>query len=258
MLRNISIFISLILCTLTSCVKPEPDNGPEATHDELSHLSIYQKDGNDVGVIYYVDPNDNRKGKAVSIASGLMQWATSNESWRINSYKENYDYVHTVITSSEKYIETSDNFPAVKFCDDMRRNYGGNWHVPSLSEINMLFNAYYGKSVQSEVSSTLEYNDLSSKDAALRFDSILESVGGDSMLKKNNKYWICAQNSNGNMQYVNMQKYSNGNDLQTIEKYVRCVLDIDNTVSEDKVDYPQTNIGKLIEGPLTSRVVDIY
>ena len=222
---------------MTSCVKPGPENVPDETHGALSHMAVYRKHGTDLGVIFHVDPNDDHKGKAVSAVGGLMKWANSNDLWRIDSYNDNYDYVHTVITTTEKYIETPEDFPAVKFCDDLRREYGGNWHLPSQDEMNTLFNAYTDKSH--------------------RFDSLLVSLGGDPLLEKSSKYWLCAQNSNGNMQYVNMSKNMTGEDIQITENYVRCVLDIDNTDSKDKVEYPQTNIGKLIEGPLTSRVVDI-
>lgn len=116
---------------MTSCVKPGPES-PGQAHDSLTQLSVYKKDGADLGVVFYVDPNDDRKGKAISAAGGLMQWARSNDLWRIKTYKENYDYVHTVITTSDRYIKDPDHFPAVRFCDEMRRSYGGNWHVPSL------------------------------------------------------------------------------------------------------------------------------
>ena len=225
---------------MTSCVKPGPES-PGLTHDSLTQLSVYKKDGADLGVVFYVDPNDDRKGKAISAAGGLMQWARSNDLWRIKTYKENYDYVHTVITTSDRYIKDPDHFPAVRFCDEMRRSYGGNWHVPSLEEMNKLCAAYNG-----ELSKEAE-----------RFDSLLVALGGDRLLGMTDKYWICAQNSNGNTQYFDISEKLNHNDFQTTEKYLRCVLDIDNTKSEDALEYPRTDVGKLLEGPLASKVVDI-
>lgn len=256
MARHWSIQAAFISVALISCVRTEPDNGGDLPPSSVSYLSVYENEGQKLGVIFYADPADDSKGKVVSSACGLMQWATSNENWRISTYKGNYDYVHTVVTTSEKYIANPAEFPAVNFCDQMRQEHGGNWHVPSLDEMNMLFNAYYGKPYDSSVSATLEYTDEESIAAAHRFDSTLVSTGGVSMLEKSDVYWLCDQNSNGNMQFLNMRKYLNSNDVQTTENYVRCVLDVDYK-NPAGITYPQTDIGKLIEGPLTSKVIDI-
>ena len=229
---------------------------PDTPAPSLSLNAVYEQDGEQLGVVFYLDPHDDTKGKVVSSAGGLMQWASLNDNWRISAYKGNYDYVHTVVTASEKYIDNPSDFPAVKLCDQMRSTYGGNWHVPSLDEMNILFNSYYGKPYDSNVSANLEYSDEESMAAAHSFDSLFVSMGGDAMLGVSDKYWICDQNSSGNMQYVGMKKYVNSNDVQTAEKYVRCVLDVDCDAPM-AISYPQTNIGRLIEGPLTSRVVDI-
>ena len=223
----------------------------------LPHIGIYEKNGQKQGVVFHVDPGNPAQKKVISAAGDVMKWSTSNNEWRISSYKTNYDYVHTVITTSEAYIENPDDFPAVKYCDQMRSRYGGNWHLPSIDEMNILFNAYYGKTSNTAVSKGLEYTDTRALTSAGYFDSLLDYIGGDTMLGKADSYWICAQNSSGNMQYVNMMKYHNANDVQTTEKYVRCVRDIDEKESDNRVVYPQTGIGKLIEGPLTSRITDV-
>lgn len=223
----------------------------------LPHIEVYKKDNVKLGVAFYVDPHDPAKGKVVSASSTIAQWATSNEKWRINGSKEDYDYVHTIVTSSDRYIDNPDDFPAVRFCDQMRREYGGNWHVPSLSELNMLFNAYYGKHFDDEIAESKEYSDSRSMLAAQYFDALLESAGGEKMLAQTNEYWTCGQNANGNMQFVNMQRYHNGNDSQLKPRYVRCVRDIDDNVPDDVIVYPQTNVGKLFKGDLSSRIVDV-
>ena len=223
----------------------------------LPHVTIYEKSGQKQGVVFHADHDDPTKKKVISAAGDVMKWANSNNEWRISSYKTNYDYVHTVITTSETYVENPDDFPAVKYCDQMRKAYGGNWHVPSLNEMNILFNTYYGKTSDTAVSKGLEYTDSRALTSAGYFDSLLEYIGGDTMLGKSDSYWICGQNSSGNMQYVNMMKYLNANDIQTSEKYVRCVLDIDESRPDDRKSYPQTGIGQLIEGPLSSRITDV-
>ena len=223
----------------------------------LPHVGIYKKDNVKLGVTFYVDPRDPGKRKVVSASSILTQWASSNEKWRITGSKEDYDYVHTIVTSSDRYIDNPNDFPAVQFCDQMRQDYGGNWHVPSLSELNMLFNAYYGKQSDNALTESLEYSDAKSMLAAECFDTLLESAGGERMLAQTNEYWTCGQNTNGNLQFVNMQRYHNGNDSQLKPRYVRCVRDVDDNVPDDAIVYPQTNVGKLFKGNLSSRIVDV-
>lgn len=210
------------------------------------------------GVVFYRDPSNSAKQKLVSAEGIISKWATSNGKWRISSFKEDPDYVHTVVTNSEQYMASPADFPAVRFCEKMRKDYGGNWHLPSLTEINMLFNAYYGKAPFDDISKNQEYTDSGSQAAAGHFDSLLEAAGGEALLKTTNDYWICAQNAaTGNMQFVNMKKYENGNAVQTEQKYVRCVRDVDETVSDDRIIYPQTDVGRLIKGPLATSIVDV-
>ena len=223
----------------------------------LPHISVYKKGNLKLGVVFHADPVEPGKRKVVSAASQLVPWATSNDSWRINGSKEDYDYVHTIVTSSDRYIDNPDDFPAVKFCDQMRREYGGNWHVPSLGELNVLFNAYYGKQYDTALSTNLEYSDSKSLQAALYFDSLMEMAGGEKMLARSNEYWTCGQYTNNNLQFVNLLKYQNGNDSQLSQRYVRCVRDVDDSISDETIVYPQTNVGKLFKGNMTSRIVDV-
>ena len=223
----------------------------------LPHISIYKKANKNLGVVFYQDPRNPAKKKVVSAAGMLSKWAVTNDKWRISSYKEDYDYVHTVVTTSEKYMNKPEDFPAVKFCEQMRKSYGGNWHVPSLPEMQYLFNGYYGKEFDTEIPQNKEYTDSKSKAAAQYFDSLLEVIGGESILARTNEYWICGQNSGGNMQYVNLKRFLNGNDVQTVERYVRCVRDVDESIPDSKITYPQTDIGRLIKGPLASRIIDV-
>ena len=223
----------------------------------LPHISVYKKGNTNLGVVFYQDPRNASKKKVVSASGIISKWATTNDKWRISSYKEDSDYVHTIVTTSEKYMKQPNDFAAVNFCEQMRKSYGGNWHVPSLTEINMLFNGYYGKEFDAEIAKNQEYTDSKSKAAAQYFDSLLDFIGGDALLAKSNEYWICGQNSGGNMQYVNMKRYLNGNDVQTVDRYVRCVRDVDESIPDTKIVYPQTDIGRLIKGPLASRIIDV-
>ena len=222
----------------------------------LPYISIYKENNTNLGVVFYEDPNDATKKKVISAASTIDAWATSNDIWRISNYKNDYDYVHTVITSSDLYKSDSDNFPAVKFCDDMSKQHGGNWHVPSVKEMNILFNAYYGKPHDHEVTNLLAYTDKASNKAAAYFDELLDSMGGRGMLSEMDKYWLCAQNSNGNVQYVTLSSYTHSSDDQTSKNNIRCVRDVCEN-EENVIKYPQTGIGKLLKGGNVPKVVDV-
>ena len=222
----------------------------------LPYISLFNEKGKDLGVVFYEDPDDNTKKKVVSAASGVMKWATSNNTWGISNYKKNYDYVHTIITTSDAYKANPDDFPAVRFCDEMRKSHGGNWHLPSVDEMNILFNAYYGKPYDTEVTGGLQYSDEKSLIASAYFDALLESIGCDTMMSKSDKYWLCGQNNSGNMQYVKMSSYSHGHTSQTTENFVRCICDIDGDSPNDS-EYPITDIGKLLQGGVCPRITDV-
>ena len=223
----------------------------------LPYISIYKNGGRKQGVVFYEDPTDTGRKKVLSGVGSIMKWATSNDTWRISNYKVDYDYVHAVITSSDAYRSDSDKFPAVKFCEQMRQNYGGNWHVPSVDEMKILFNAYYGKPYDAVVETGFAYIDNVSRSAAEYFDGLLKSVGGEPMLSNSDEYWSCGQESNGDILFINLNEYSVGHDVQTSERYVRCVLDVDENKPDGEIKYPQTDIGKLLAGGLAPKVIDV-
>lgn len=209
----------------------------------------------DNGVVFWINPDDNTKGKVVAATADVMKWAENNEVHGIHTFKENYDKVHSTITGLQAYKADPAAYNAVNSCEQMRKTYGGNWHVPSATEMKYLFNAYYGKSDQTLPENGVVYTDAQSVAAAARFDAQLESVGGEKMFAKTSHYWICGQNSNGKMQYVNMKSFHNGNDVQTAQKYVRCVRDFQEQTAAS--GYPKTEIGKLLKSDLCPKIVDV-
>lgn len=223
----------------------------------LPYVSVYKKEGKKQGVVFYEDPADANKKKIISVAGDVLKWAISNDSWRISNYSQDYDYVHAVITSSDEYRNNSDNFPAVKFCEQMRQNHGGNWHVPSVDEMKILFNAYYGKPYDAVVETGFAYVDNVSRLAAAYFDGLLESAGGESMLSNSDEYWTCVQDDNGDFQFLNLNQYRIGRDIPTTERYMRCVLDVDENKQDYEIEYPQTDIGKLLAGGLAPKIINV-
>ena len=209
------------------------------------------------GVVFWVDPSDESKGKAVAAVADVMPWALKDEVHGIHTFKENYDKVHSTILALPGYQENPDDYKAVYACEQMRQTYGGNWHVPSSLEMKYLFNAYYGKSDQTLPENGVVYTDAGSVAAAARFDAQLEAIGGEKMFAKTSHYWICGQNSNGRMQYINMKSFHNGNDIQTAQKYVRCVRDFHGYEEDGTSAYPMTDAGRVIKTEAGQKIADV-
>ena len=207
----------------TSTDKPSVDE-PSTDNTDVGILNdaIYQQDGCKLGLVFY---SDSGKKKVVSGSSEVMKWATTNSSWGISGEKTKYDYVHSTITTSNAYKENPDGFPAVKFCEKMRLDHGGNWHIPSLDEMEHLYATY--------------------KQNTAAFDATLKYIGGNGLLDGSASYWLCGQNSNGNMQYVNMDIWKNANAVQTSTKQVRCIRDVDENRSVSPVVYPKQDVAKV-------------
>ena len=211
----------------------------------------------EAGVVFWTNPEDGSKGKAVAAAGGLMHWAEQNELYGIHTAKENYENVHSTVTSLPEYQANPENFKAVKSCEDMRKKDGGNWHVPSVTEMKYLFNAYYGKTGAALPETGTEYTDEEALASAARFDALLESLGGEGLLAKSNTYWICGQNSNGNVQYVRMSTFVHEHCKQMVDRYVRCVRDFDLNVVEDYDYVPKTDVGQILAGDQCPQVAEV-
>lgn len=210
-----------------------------------------------VGVVFWTDPENGSKGKAVAAAADMMHWAEQNGLYGIHTDKENYENVHSTITSLPEYKANPDNFKAVKSCEEMRKTYGGNWHVPSATEMKYLFNAYYGMTDAALPENNTEYTDDQDIASASRFDAALEALGGEGLLARSDKYWICGQNSNANMQYVKMSRFYHGNSVQMADKYVRCIRDFDLNVAEDYEYEPKTDVGQTLASDQCQQISEI-
>lgn len=209
------------------------------------------------GVVFWVDPENPLNGKAVAANADVSAWAGQNDLYGIHTFKDNYEKVYSVVSALPAYQADPESFRAVWACEQMRKTCGGNWHVPSVTEMKLLFNAYYGHADAPLPEKGSEYTDSLSLEAAGRFDAAMKSIGGEGMLERSHEYWICGQNSNGNMQYVGLKQFYNGNAVQTAQKYVRCIRDF----SIDEIDGadagPKTDAGKILEGDSSSKVNDV-
>lgn len=121
---------------------PEPPVTPE--EPETPGLgSVYAENGNNLGVVFWVDEADPTKGKIISGASTSLEWG--------NGTAKVYDWAADVNTedgmANQAYVlglegSTATEYPAVYYCKDM----GEGWRLPTISEMEALIKTYYGLS----------------------------------------------------------------------------------------------------------------
>lgn len=102
------------------------------------------------GVVFWVDDADPSHGLVVSTCNHqYTQWATSTNPSGATSDDplSNYDTIVGHIDFP------AGNFPAVAYCKSLRDTYGGDWHLPSIEELRILYNSYYGRTCISPLSS---------------------------------------------------------------------------------------------------------
>lgn len=103
--------------------------------------SVYAENGNNLGVVFWVDETDPAKGKIISGASTSLKWG--------NGTAKVYDWAADVNTddgmANQAYVlglegSSVTEYPAVYFCKDM----GEGWRLPTISEMESLILTYYG------------------------------------------------------------------------------------------------------------------
>ena len=121
---------------------PEPPVTPE--EPETPGLgSVYAENGNNLGVVFWVDEADPAKGKIISGASTSLKWG--------NGTAKLYDWAADVNTedgmANQAYVlglegSSATEYPAVYYCKDM----GEGWRLPTITEMEALIKTYYGLS----------------------------------------------------------------------------------------------------------------
>lgn len=225
----------------------------------LELATVFEENGKKQGVVYWIDPSDPYKGKIVSVCTpDQIVWAT--QTYNSDATGGNLGGTDTndglanfnTVTNYAAYQENPANFPAMKYCADLRTSLGGNWYLPVASELSTLFKAYYGLSVSSLTNNTdyrLENNvpiqsvmdTKAGYDAALRLlgettsatldgDADGDGVSDNAGFGTANgvQYWSSKVNSNGNTQYVRFGNYTLTNGTKTTAKYVRCIRDVES------------------------------
>ena len=124
---------------------PEPPVTPEEpeTPETPGLGSVYAEDGNNLGVVFWVDEADPAKGKIISGASANLKWG--------NGTAKSYGWAADVNTedgmANQAYVlglegSSATEYPAVYYCKDM----GEGWRLPTITEMEALIKTYYGLS----------------------------------------------------------------------------------------------------------------
>ena len=103
--------------------------------------SLYVENGENMGVVFWVDPTDPTKGKAVSGAYMQGAWSTTKSfddaaNFDTDDSKANFEYV----TNWSDYKANKENYPAVYFCESL----GEGWRLPSVSELEIVVKTWSG------------------------------------------------------------------------------------------------------------------
>lgn len=219
----------------------------------LEMATVFVENGVNQGVVYWIDPDNPYKGKAVSVSSAeAMDWSEGTI-WtaKIESQEDglaNYNQFN----SSDVYTSQKEKYYAMQYCENLRETLGGNWYLPAPKEIRILFQTYYGLS---EVPSTngTEYRfedgvlNAGVMAAKAEFDTALRLLGetdkatldgdadADGLSDDNGygtgngvTYWSSKVNTGGAIQYVNIGVYNlNNTSKVATQAYVRCVRDVE-------------------------------
>ena len=128
--------------TIGTLVFPEPPVTPE--DPQTSALgTVYAENGNNLGVVFWVDEADPAKGKIISGASTSLKWG--------NGTAKSYGWAADVNTedgmANQAYVlglegSSATEYPAVYYCKDM----GEGWRLPTITEMEALIKTYYGLS----------------------------------------------------------------------------------------------------------------
>ena len=102
--------------------------------------SLYVENGENLGVLFWVDPNNPNKGKIVSGAAANITWGTSSATkydWAPDINTDNGMANHQYVLGLEG--SNAETYPAVYFC----KNLGDGWHLPTINEMLDMVRVYY-------------------------------------------------------------------------------------------------------------------
>lgn len=195
--------------------------------------SLYVENGENMGVVFWVDPTDPTKGKAVSGLSTEIAWHSSTKtfddaaSFASDDSKANFEY----LINRDDYKTNAQNYAAIYFCQSL----GEGWRLPSKPEVEEMFRTWSGCTDDLSTAATAEIAYTLNNDAATAFDNLLLQCKDNNlgMLVKGsgvaNWYWTCQSDASSKKIYrVKIASgYFIGAANATNKMLVRCVRDVE-------------------------------
>lgn len=213
--------------------------------DLLKTVTVYEENSKKQGVVFWVDPANPFVGKAVSVCAGKLAFETTANATVGATDATDGLANYNAIVNSDRYIASPSSFPAVYYCAGLRETLGGNWRLPTISEMQILHDLYYGLGDHDFVNNT-DYRTDASMTSKKAFDDALSLLGetefatldGDSDYDKVSDnagfgtangvtYMLGRENSDGKAQTARFGKYTNSSSARTTTNYVRCVRDVE-------------------------------
>lgn len=195
--------------------------------------SLYVENGENMGVVFWVDPSDPTKGKAVSGLSTEIVWHSSTKtfddaaSFASDDSKANFEY----LINRDDYKTNAEKYAAIYFCQSL----GEGWRLPSKPEVEEMFRTWSGCTDNLTTAATAEIPYTLNNDAATAFDNLLLQCKDNDlgMLVKGsgvaNWYWTCQSDPSSKKIYrVKIAtNYFIGAANATNKMLVRCVRDVE-------------------------------
>ncbi|MBE6251168.1 MAG: DUF1566 domain-containing protein [Bacteroidales bacterium] len=121
-----------------------------------NHTVWSDADGENQGVVFWVDEANPIRAKIVSICDHQhKKWASTAEYFGVEDSDPLVNYESTVGRADF----SSEKFPAVAYCKSLRESSGGEWRLPTIEEMKILYNSYYSRTYISPLRGDYNYTD---------------------------------------------------------------------------------------------------
>lgn len=210
---------------------------PEVEEPEVPTELVVGKAYAKEGVVFWIDPNNSKKGMIISGPAEYLAWGTSSKyNWISYIYGDdgvaNMQYVLNLDGSDEK------KYPAVYFC----KNLGDGWRLPTINEMLTLVRVYYGiDNTVDDATLTNNYSANLSSESVLNFDAelakcLVDDPGNAKLAISNSSAWYWTgqgyykdgdtnSGKNARVKIASTVFVSGGG--ATNKSYVRCVRDVE-------------------------------
>ncbi|HBX46821.1 hypothetical protein [Limibacterium fermenti] len=179
------------------------------------------------GIVFWLDPQDSRHGKIVSLDETKAHWSTIYSTTSATDTGNGL----TNILQIKKQDDTFSHYPAFAWthrknkADETYSNASatGVWYLPAKNELKVLYAGYSGiTSLWDDFSNMPDYNNPNRAAARKAFDSKLEAAGGNAFTT--NYYWSSSEGDNSLAWEVNFSNGYTTNLNESSPDMARCIL----------------------------------